>query len=63
MSKVSLVKCSTYDQSLIDKAIRQTFANLGGIGHELFSEVVASNEINAAPTTWHTAAVCPSSPA
>ena len=30
--------------------------NLGGIGHELFSEVVASNEINAAPTTWHTAA-------
>ncbi len=28
--------------------------NLGGIGHELHSEIVATNEINAAPTTWHT---------
>ena len=28
--------------------------NLGGIGHELLSQVVATNEINAAPTTWHT---------
>ncbi len=31
-------------------------SNLGGIGHELLSQVVATNEINAAPTTWHTAA-------
>ncbi len=28
--------------------------NLGGIGHELLSQVVATGEINAAPTTWHT---------
>ena len=31
MSQVSLVKCDSYDQTLVETAIQQSLANLGGI--------------------------------